>query len=581
MPGFRQHALTRLLSELLPYRSPLFFMVGLGLLISAIQPASVKISQQIIDGLQHPSGSDFFQWMPAVLVGLFLVSGLAKYFHNAIRRYVTEKLVLRLRAELFEKYVRFPLSVVDTRRAGDMLSNIQNDLAQISAGIDTVCDILKEPFTFIGLLGVAFFCDWRLALCTLFVAPIVAYLFSYSGAAVKKYSRKNLEQFASLISLGQESVTGARVVKVFRLESPLINKFKEIQSNYFQTVWKSIKVQELTTPTVELVGAVLMALIIFYGRIRISQGYLTTGELVAFVLAIGLAQMPIKQLNNAYIKLKAAEAAADRIYSVLDLPSGEVRHPNAKRLSHFRRSIIYRDVGLHYGEKKALSNISFEVQQGECVAFVGSSGGGKTSIINLLPRLYELSEGAITLDGTDIRELHLDDLRDQLSFVTQDIFLFNDTLFENIRYGRPSASSTEIRRAAELAHCLEFIAKCPKGFDTVIGDRGVCLSGGERQRVAIARAILKAAPILLLDEATSSLDSHSESIVQSALERLMLGKTTFLVAHRFSTTRRAKKIYVLEDGKIQEQGTHDSLLSTNGIYRSLYERQATPHLALL
>jgi subfamily B ATP-binding cassette protein MsbA len=568
-------ALIRLMRELLPYKKPICLMVALGIVISAIQPASVKLSQNIIDELQKGRSDEFFRWIPIALVLLFLTSGLAKYFHNAIRRFVTEKLILKLRAQLFKKYLYLPMADVDRRRTGDMLSGIQNDLSQISSGIDTLCDILKEPFTFAGLLGVAFFCDWRLALCTLFAAPVVAFLFSHSGAAVKRYSKKNLQQFSDLMSLSQEAVTGSRVVKVFRLEVPLMEKFRLIQDQYFNTVWKSIKVQELATPTVELIGAVVMALIIVYGRVRISHAELTTGQLVAFLLAIGLAQMPIKQLNNAYLKLKSAEAAAERVYSVLDVEETVLESHTQRRVEGFRSQIKYSGVGLYYGEKKALNEISFEVKRGECVAFVGPSGSGKTSIIHLLPRLYELSEGSITIDGTDVRDVHLDDLRRLISFVTQDTFLFNDTLYENIRYGNPEATRDEIIEAAELAHCTEFIKNCPQGFDSNVGDRGVCLSGGERQRIAIARAILKKAPLLLLDEATSNLDSHSEAIVQDALETLMKDKTTFLVAHRFSTVRRANKIFVMENGKILENGTHETLVAQRGLYQQLFQRQAS------
>jgi ATP-binding cassette, subfamily B, bacterial MsbA len=573
-PESRFKAMSRLLRELLPYRAPIGLMVFLGIVISAIQPVSVKLSQKIIDELQRGHSDAFFRWVPIVLVTIFLISGVAKYFHNAIRRFVTEKLILKLRAELFKKYLYLPMAIVDRKRTGEMLSNIQNDLAQISSGIDTLCDILKEPFTFVGLLGVAFFCDWRLALCALFAAPLVAFLFFKSGAAVKRYSKRNLEQFSDLISLSQESVTGSRVIKVFRLEQSLLEKFRAIQDQYFKTVWKSIKVQELATPSVELIGATLMAGIIYYGRVRISHGLVTTGELVAFLLAIGLCQMPIKQLNTAYLKLKASEAAAERIYSILDIPETVDYAVTVKRLPSFRQSIRYENVGLYYGEKKALAEISFEVRQGECVAFVGRSGSGKTSIIHLLPRLYEISEGSIMIDGVDVRNLDLSDVRSQISFVTQETFLFNDSLLENIRYGNPKASDEDVRKAAELAHCTDFIEKCPQGFHSNIGDRGVCLSGGERQRVAIARAILKGAPILLLDEATSNLDSHSETIVQSALETLMKGKTTFLVAHRFSTVRRADRIYVMEHGKILEEGPHEALVARNGVYQKLFQRQS-------
>jgi len=455
-----------------------------------------------------------------------------------------------------------------------MLSIIQNDLTQINVGMETVCDILKEPFTFIFLIGIAMAADWKLTICTVVVVPLVVLMFSKCGAAVKRYSTKNLSHFSDLISLSQEGLVGNLVVKVFQLEEALKKKFLDTQHKFFVNLWKSIKVQELITPTVEFMGASLMAVMIFYGSYRISAGAMTTGELIAIILAIGLAQMPIKKLNNAYLKLKIAEAAAERVYATLDLATSESNREYSKSFSGFHQCISYENVSLMYDEKTALNDISFTVNRGECVALVGQSGSGKSSIVNLLARLYEVSKGKITIDGTDVSDIRLEELRKLISFVTQDVFLFNDTIFENIRYGRAEATQKEIERAAKLAHCDEFILRFPKGYDTRIGDRGCTLSGGERQRVAIARAILKGSPILVLDEATSNLDSHSEAIVQEALETLMDGKTTFMVAHRFSTIRRANKIIVLEKGKIKEVGSHRTLLGQKGIYNSLYEHQA-------
>jgi len=558
----------RLSREFLAHRAVVAWILGLGLLIALIQPVCLKLSQSIIDELQKGGNPTFFRSVPLLLVGVFLVSGLAKYFHNVLRRRLSEQVVIKLRTDLLNKYLEFPLAVSDSRKQGDLLSGIQNDLQQIASGLDTICDILKEPFLFLGLMGVAFYYDWQLAIITLVAAPVVALLFSRSGAAVKRYSGRNLEQFSQVISLSQESLSGARVVKVFHMEVPLKAKFKELHRQYFETLWKSIKVQELATPSVELVGAILMGGVILYGNYRISNGLLTTGELIAFILALGLAQMPIKKLNNAYLKMKNAEAASERIFSVLDMPN-QMPSGLIKKTS-FEREISFEDVGLRYGEKTALENLSFTVKRGECVAFVGPSGGGKSSVVNLLPRLYEVSTGAVRLDGVDLRDYDLDDLRKLFSFVTQEIFLFNDSIYENIRFGRPEATVAEIEKAAEQAHCLPFIDKNPEGFNALIGDRGVCLSGGERQRVAIARAFLKNAPILVLDEATSNLDTRSETIVQDALEHLMEGKTTFLVAHRLSTVRMADRIFVLEGGHIREDGAHETLLQSKGIYASLF-----------
>jgi len=568
-------ALKRVIAEFKPFKVEIGIVLALGLVISAIQPISVKLSQRIIDELQKGTfiEGSFFKQAPAFLILIFVVSGFAKYFHNTLRRYVSEKLITKYRIVLFEKYLNFPLSVLDKTRTGDFLSNVQNDLGKISTGIDTLILVLKEPFTFLGLIGAAFYCDWRLATSTLIVAPLVAFLFSKSGSAVKRYSHKNLEIFSDLMSLSQESISGARVVKVFQLEKPLFKKFKTVQENYFNVMMKAIKVEELATPIVEFIGALLIAGVIIYGGHRASLGLLTPGQLVGFIIAIGLAQMPLKQLNNAYLKLKTAEAAAERIYLILDTEPKFKKPDGTEKITSFKQSIKFQSVTLNYGDKPALRGLSFEINRGDCVAFVGHSGSGKSSVVNLLPRLYDISSGEILVDGIPIENLLLSDLRNLISFVTQDTFLFNDSLLENIRYGNPLASDKDIEMAAELAHCSEFIKKMKDGFNTRIGDRGVCLSGGERQRVAIARAFLKASPILVLDEATSSLDSQSEAIVQSAIEKLMLGKTTFIVAHRLSTIRKAHKIYVMDEGKIVESGSHENLMRSSGLYRQFFDKQ--------
>lgn len=568
-------ALKRVIGEFKPYHGKLAIVLILGLVISAIQPISVKLSQRIIDELQSGSfiKGAFFHQVPGLLVVVFFVSGLAKYFHNTLRRYVSEQVIIKYRTQLFEKYLFFPLSVLDKTRAGDFLSSIQNDLGKISIGIDTLILVLKEPFTFLGLLGAAFYCDWRLALSTLIVAPLVALLFSKSGSAVKRYSLKNLEIFSDLISVSQEGISGARVVKVFQLERPLFNKFQALQENYFKVFMKAVKVEELATPLVEFIGALLISGVIIYGGHRASLGLLSSGQLVGFIIALGLAQMPLKQLNNAYLKLKTAEAAAERIYKILDThPISQQSHGN-KPIPKIEKEIIFEKVGLIYDGKPALKNISLKIPQGACVAFVGHSGSGKSSIVNLLPRLYEISSGQILFDGISISDFRLDDLRRLFSFVTQDTFLFNDSVLENIRYGNPNASVEQVEKAAQQAHCSDFINKLNEGLLTKIGERGVCLSGGERQRIAIARAILRNSPILILDEATSSLDSQSEAVVQSAMEELIQGKTTLIVSHRLSTIRKADHIYVVEDGKISESGTHEELLKNQGTYHQFYQKQ--------
>lgn len=572
-PKHPQKALRRLFAEYWLHRTSLILAVFLGFLIAAVQPLSVRVIERIVDQLKSDIGSDFFRWVPAVLLGLFFVSGFAKYFHNTIRRSINERVLAHLREKLYAKFVGLPLSAVDKSRTGEWLSALQNDLNNVGQGVELIFDLFKEPVTLLGLMGVAFYYDWKLTLGAVFIIPLVAWVFARSGSLVKRYSARNMGQFSELLSLAQESLVGLRVIKVFHLEPVLTGKFDEIQNSYLRTVIKSIRVQELTTPIVEFIGAGLMSCFILYGAQRIQAGALTPGELVAFVLAFGLAQMPLKKINDANMKLRAAEAAAERVFHFLDIPQDVEARQGSKRISRFTDRIVYQGVGMSYQGQNALKDISFEVDFGQCVAFVGKSGSGKTTAVSLLPRFYEFQQGTISIDGTDIRDLRLEDLRRLISYVTQDTFLFHDTIYENIRYGRPDATAKEIERAAEHAHCDEFIRMRPEGMQTRIGDRGVQLSGGERQRIAIARAFLKAAPILILDEATSSLDSHSESVVQGALDLLMQGRTTLLVAHRFSTVMGSDRILVFEKGVVKEAGSHAELMGKSGVYMGLYQQQ--------
>ncbi len=572
MPTPRFQAIRRLLVELKDRKLVIGIVLLLGLVIAAVQPVALRVTEQVIDELRKGQISAYLRRIPFLFIAIFAVSGFAKYFHNSLRRVLSEEVLVRIRARLFNKFLISPIPHLDNQKSANLLAGFQNDLTQISQGLETMTMGLKEPFTFIGLIATAFYCDVWLTLGTLLTAPLIIWLFSWSGAAVKRYSTSGLIHFSELLVVVSDALTGIRVVKAFHLEPMLREKLAYVQARYFDVLKKSIRVQEVATPAVEFVGSLLIAGVITYGAYRVESGAMTAGKLIAFMIAIGLAQMPIKQLNNCWLKLKAAEAAAERIYAMLDGPE-EVWAPQTVRVNRFSDRIVFENVGIHLGEREAVRNVSFELVAGKSLGIVGESGSGKTTLLNSLLRFNELSSGQILIDGIDIRQIALEDLRSLMAYVTQETFLFNDTISENIRFGRPDASVTEIERAAELAHCTDFINRCAKGFQTEIGERGVRLSGGERQRVAIARAFLKGAPLLLLDEATSNLDSHSEGVVQEALDRLMEGRTSLVVAHRLSTVSRTDKILVFSNGHLVEQGDHRELISVKGQYFGLLEKQ--------
>lgn len=564
--------LKRLLGEFKSFRGSVLIVLFLGIIVSAIQPVSLKVTQVIVDQLKTGVDPKKFQWLALIIIPVFIVSGLSKYFYNTIRRVISEKVLQKLRTEIFQKYLTQPLSKIESQKTGELLSKIQNDLAQVNTGIDTFCSLLKEPFTFLGLIGMAIYFDWKLTLCVFLVAPFVVFLFSASGRAVRRYSENNLTQFSDLISLVQESISGARIVKIFNLENRIFVKFLNVQKDYFNTLVKSIKVQEIATPAVELVGTTLMAGIFIYAGYRISSGTISLGDLLSFLLALGLSQMPIKQLNNGYLKIKIAEAAAKRVYEVIDSPTEEFQE---KTPFHFKDSIEFKNISVYFQNKVALKNISLSIHKNQNIAIVGKSGSGKTTLINLLPKLLHPQGGQVLIDGVDIEEISTIDLRNHISIVSQDPFLFHASIYENIGFGKQNATDSEIIKAAELAYCKEFIEKCPAGYQTIVGERGYSLSGGERQRIAIARAFLKNAPILILDEATSNLDPHSEKKVQQALDELRKEKTTLLISHRYSNLKKVDKIFVLEAGELIQVGHEEDLQKIEGGFFHLFKSEIT------
>ena len=569
----RFYAIKRLLGELKHRKAVIAVVLFLGLVISAVQPAVLRMTEKVIDELRQGQMSPYLKKVPLIIILIFVVSGFAKYFHNSLRRVLGEEVLVHLRSRLFEKYLNAPISHLDNQRTGNVLSSFQNDLSLISQGLETLTLAMKEPFTFIGLMATAFYCDVWLTLATLVTIPLVVILFSASGSAMKKYSARGLTQFSDLMLVVNDALIGSRIVKAFHMEHRLRGKFEKVQARYFHNMKRSIQVQEIATPAVEFVGSLIIALVFLYGAYRVENGGMTAGKLVSFMIAIGLAQMPIKTLNNAWLKIKGAEAAAERIYTLLDGPEERNSLSAVVRPISFRDRIVFENVGIQLGDRHAVNDVSFELPYGKKVGLVGESGSGKTTLLNSLLRFNDVTSGRVLIDGVNINDLRLEDLRALTAYVTQETFLFCDTIYENIRFGRPEATAREIEKAAEQAHCTDFIGRFPQGFHTEVGERGVRLSGGERQRIAIARAFLKGAPLLLLDEATSNLDSHSEAIVQQALDALMEGRTSLIVAHRLSTVARADQIVVLSQGHMVEQGRHQDLVKSRGRYFGLVEKQ--------
>jgi subfamily B ATP-binding cassette protein MsbA len=424
------------------------------------------------------------------------------------------------------------------------------------------------------LIGVVIYRDWKLALMALFIFSLVIIPIKEFGKRLRKFSRKSQQRMGSITTFLHETIAGNRIVKAFNMEDYEKRRFGEENNRFFKIVFKRVKIRALSQPLMELFGGIGLAIIIWVGGYRIIQGEVTPGTFFSFMTALFMLYAPIRDLNKVNLEVQEGMAAAIRVFELLDTAPEITEEEGAFPLPPISKGIDFQGITFKYGEETVLKDISLHVNVGEVVALVGMSGAGKTSLVNLLPRFYDVEKGQILIDGHDIRKATFKSLRDQIALVTQQTILFNDTVRSNIAYGNISGcSDQEIIEAAKAAHAHDFIRKLPEGYDTLIGEQGVKLSGGERQRLSIARALLKNAPILILDEATSSLDSDSETEVQKALDQLMKGRTVFVIAHRLSTIRNAHRIIVLSERQIVEQGTHEELIVLNGEYRRLYDLQ--------
>ena len=473
------------------------------------------------------------------------------------------------------KFQRMPLAYYDRHQTGEIMSYLTNDVAAIqSALVDNLIDLVTEGCILIGSLALMFYLDWKLSLLTLVVIPMVGQAMKIFGRKIKQSSGVIQMRLAEITALLQESFSATRVVKSFVREDYEIERFVQCNQRNFEAVMKNVQQTSMLTPTVEFLAAIAVTFIVWFGGYEVVNGDITAGAFVAFLTyAVNLAN-PVKRLSRIYGNLQKAMAAVDRVFSVVDLQESITDRPDAKTLPPVEGRVRFDNVTFSYkAGRTALSGVNLEAAPGEMIAFVGPSGAGKSTIANLIPRFYEVDSGVITVDGHDIRDVTLASLRGQIGLVPQETMLFSTTIRENIRYGRLDATDAEIEEAARAANAHNFIMELEHGYDTEIGERGVSISGGQRQRIAIARAILKDPRILILDEATSALDTESEKIVQAALDNLMVGRTSFVIAHRLSTVLSADRIYVIDGGRIAEQGTHEDLLARGGLYQHLYDIQ--------
>jgi subfamily B ATP-binding cassette protein MsbA len=572
-------ALLRLKPYLRLYWAYILGSVLLALPLSALRAAPAYLLKMVGDDLLVKKDLSQLKILPGLILGIYLLNFVVRFFHYYFLRVVIARVNQGIRNHLFSHVLGLSADYFTQKSTGSLISRVGIDPFLVEPGLQCINIIVREPITFIVLFAYSLHLNWKLTLLTLLVFPPLAWVFAATSRNLKRYVKKLTEENERIYSTLQEAFVGIRTLKVFKLEGYVQQKFFNQNENFLKTALKIAALEEAAHPTVEMLFAILMAIIIAFGGHEILRGAMSPGDLLAFFGAFALMTNPLRNLNEVNIKLSQAGTAAARIFELLDWKSNLAENANPKTLTGFKNQIEFKSVAFAYPdapERPILKDVSLSIPRGHSVAVVGQSGAGKSSLIQLLPRLFDVNSGQILIDGEDIRNFSLQSLREQVAIVSQDVFLFNDTIEENIRCGKLNATEEEIREAARKAHALEFIESLPGGFKSIIGDRGQKLSGGERQRLSIARAFLRSAPILLLDEATSSLDSRSERAVQEAIEELMVNRTSIIIAHRLSTIRNANEIVVVKDGKIHERGTHEDLLRLQGEYAHLHLAQQVP-----
>ena len=595
----------RLLRYMRPYAGATLLSVLLMAAVGAMQAFRVLLIKPIVDNVLSPAASpgkvlvftvphtafrvDLQRWMPPhfhnawtvvalALVASAVVKSACDYTGTLLANRAGFGMITDLRNDLYEALLGRSASFFQRHATGTLVSTLINDVERVQTAMSTVLsDFLQQLFTLIFMVGAVILVGGKLAWVLLLFVPVIVSSARRIGRSVRKTTRRGQDKLAEIQNIVQETITGNGIVKAFGMELWELTRFRSAAERLFTANMRAIAVQAISSPLMDALGAVGIALLLLFGRNWIVHGTLTAGSFIAFLIAVIALYDPVRKMPLYYNSFQQAVGASQEIFGFIDTQDEVRETKRAAALSTFSRAVEFRDVRFAYerdgGRTEVLKGITMTIRRGQVVALVGPSGAGKSTLANLLPRFYDVTDGSILVDGQDVREVTLASLRDQIGKVTQETVLFNDSVRNNIAYGRPDVPMERIESAARAAYAHEFILRLPNGYDTVIGERGARLSGGERQRIAIARALLKDAPILVLDEATSSLDTESEAAVQSALANLMEHRTVLVIAHRLSTVRRADRIVVLEAGHVTESGTHEELLARNGTYSRLYALQ--------
>lgn len=514
--------------------------------------------------------------LPFGIILLFVFRGVCRFINDYFVKTAGQLAIQKIRNTVYERCMGLSIGFYNRHSTGVLMSRVLNDVNMMQEGVaNTITGLFRDGFSAISLLFVIFYRNWQLAIISFLVIPATVYPAQLIGKRIKRYSKMGQEKMGDLSSVLQETFSGIKVIKAFGLEAREIDKFRSQNLKFYDFIRKTIKYDSSSAPIMETISSFGVAGVIWIGGNSVISGKMTSSEFFSFITAMALVYSPVKKLTNAYNVLQRSMGAAERVFEVIDQQPDIVDPSNPVTVDRVNGHVTFDAVSFSYGEDLVLRNISLEARKGEIIALVGPSGGGKTTLVSLITRFYDVTSGAILIDGIDLRSMRVRDLLRQIALVDQETILFNDTIANNIRYGKTDATDAEVEAAAIAAYAHDFIREMPEGYETNIGDRGVRLSGGQRQRLCIARAILKDAPILILDEATSALDTESEQMVQGALNNLMVNRTTFVIAHRLSTILHADRIVVLEGGGVVESGTHQELIGRDGLYSKLHSMQFT------
>ncbi|HUJ70077.1 MAG TPA: lipid A export permease/ATP-binding protein MsbA [Syntrophorhabdales bacterium] len=563
----------RLLKFLRPYWVKLVFAVIFMSFVGSTDGFTAYFVKPVMDQIFFEKNGSMLLLIPFAIILFYLAKGGADYMQAYLMGFVGQKVITDIRNLVFRRLQVQPLSYFDKTPTGTIISRITNDISLVQGAVsDSFTAILKDMFTIVGLLFVIFYRDWRLALVAFIVLPIVTYPIVSFGRKLRKNSTQNQRAIAKFTSFLHETITGQRIVKAFAMEGYEYGKFRDENESLFRIVLKRYKIRALSSPITDVIGGIAVAVIIWYGGSAVISGKSTPGNLFSFIAALLLLYEPIKRLNRENHNVQQGLAAAQRVFEIVDRQPEIADKPDAANLAAVEGTLEFRGVSFKYEDRMVLNDINLRINRNETVAIVGESGVGKTTLVNLILRFYDVSLGSISIDGIDIRDATLNSLRRNIALVTQDVILFNDTIANNIVHGI-AEDRAKMAHATDSAYASDFISRMPKKLETIVGEKGVRLSGGQKQRIAIARALYKDAPILILDEATSALDAASETEVQKALDNLMKGRTTIVIAHRLSTIINADRIIVLEAGTIVQEGTHRELIEAEGPYKRLYQLQ--------